>query len=50
MKKIENENDAKKSLHGIPRNGIRRIGIRWNRIGQKGKTPDYFTSQIHLIH
>jgi len=39
MKGIKNENDGKKSLHGIRQNGIRRNGIRRNGIRQKGKTP-----------
>jgi len=36
MKGIKNENDGKKSLHGILRNGIRQNEIRRN-----GKTPNW---------
>ena len=39
MKGIKNENDGKKSLHGIRRNGIWRNGIQQNGIRQNGKTP-----------
>jgi len=39
MKGIKNENDGKKSLHSIRRNGIRQNGIRRNGIRRNGKTP-----------
>jgi len=45
MKGIKNENDGKKSLHGIPRNGIWRHGIR-----QNGKTPGQHMEELKTMH
>jgi len=48
MKGIKNENDGKKSVHGIRRNGIRRNWIRLNGIRRNGKTPSFFTEWRYL--